>query len=55
MCCFSTKALALTQSKGRLAELELVVMAAVVGAVGRGGGRLPHQQIIIDPWRQTGE
>lgn len=48
---FSIKAVKLTQSKGRLAELKLiVVMAVVVGAVGRRGRRLPHQQVIIDPF-----
>lgn len=52
---FSIKAVKLTQSKGRLAQLELVVvMAAVVGAVSRGGRRLPHQQIVIDPFQRSG-
>lgn len=40
----------LTQAKGRLAQLELiVVMAAVFGAVSGGRGRLPHQQVVVDP------
>lgn len=40
----------LTQQERRLAQLELVVvMAAMFRAVRRGGRRLPHQQIVIDP------
>lgn len=53
-CCLSFS-IKLTQSKGRFAQLELVtVMAAVVGAVGRGRRRLPHQQIVIDPFGRRG-
>lgn len=48
-----SKQVKLTQSKGRFTEPELVVvMAAVHSAVcggGRRGGRLPHQQIIVEP------
>lgn len=52
--CLTDLCVKLTQSKGRLAELELVVtMAAVVWTVSRGGRRgrgFPHQQIIVDPY-----
>lgn len=51
---FSIKAAELTQSEGRLAQLELIVpMATVVGAVSRWGRGLPHQKVVIDPFQRS--